>query len=133
MTATVERPSPSVPHWLIRLIWTFHRTLYSVSRGHVGLRTPNEHRWGTLRLTTVGGRTGRERVAIVGYLEDGADLITPAMNGWMGPDPCWWPNLQSTPDATVQLPTGERRTVRARAAAPDERQRLWRRLVDLGS
>jgi deazaflavin-dependent oxidoreductase (nitroreductase family) len=133
MTSTVERPSPAVPHWLIRLIWTLHRGLYSVTRGHFGLRTPTSQRWGTLRLTTVGRRTGRRRVVIVGYLEDGANLISPAMNGWMGPDPAWWLNLQANPDATVTLRTGEIRHVHARAADPEERQRLWKRLVDLGS
>jgi deazaflavin-dependent oxidoreductase (nitroreductase family) len=85
-----------------------------------------------LRLRTVGRRTGRERVAILGYIEDGPNLVTPAMNGWADPEPAWWLNLQAQPDATVELPGGTR-TVRARAARGDERRRLWAKLVDLGS
>jgi F420H(2)-dependent quinone reductase len=54
-----------------------------------------------LRLKTVGRRSGRERVAILGYLEDGRNLITPAMNGWADPEPAWLLNLQAHPDATV--------------------------------
>jgi len=79
-----------------------------------------------LRLRTVGRRTGTERVAILGYFEDGPDLVTMAMNGWGDPEPAWWLNLQAHPDATVDLVDGPR-TVRARAAVGDERRRLWAR------
>jgi deazaflavin-dependent oxidoreductase (nitroreductase family) len=79
-----------------------------------------------MRLHTVGRRTGVERVAILGYFEDGADLVTMAMNGWADAEPAWWLNLQANPDAFVDLPDG-RRAVRARAAGPGERPRLWAR------
>jgi len=79
-----------------------------------------------LRLRTVGRRTGAERVAILGYFEDGPNLVTMAMNGWGEPEPAWWLNLQAHPDATVDLVDGPR-TVRARAAVGDERRRLWAR------
>jgi deazaflavin-dependent oxidoreductase (nitroreductase family) len=85
-----------------------------------------------LRLTTIGRRSGRTRAAILGYIEDGPNLVTPAMNGWADPEPAWWLNLQAHPDATVELPSGARR-VRARAAVGEERARLWANLVALGS
>ena len=75
-----------------------------------------------LRLKTVGRQTGKERVAIVGYIEDGANLVTPAMNGWADPEPAWWLNLQANPEAVVEL-RGESRRVVARAAVGDERRR----------
>jgi deazaflavin-dependent oxidoreductase (nitroreductase family) len=78
-----------------------------------------------LRLRTVGRRTGEERVAIIGYFEDGPDLVTMAMNGWADAEPAWWLNLQAHPDATVDLPGGESRAVHGRAANEDERPRLW--------
>jgi F420H(2)-dependent quinone reductase len=40
---------------------------------------------------------------ILGYFEDGPDLVTLAMNGWGAADPAWWLNLQAHPDARVQL------------------------------
>ena len=83
-------------------------------------------RWGMMRLRTVGRRSGRERTAILGYFEDGPDLVTMAMNGWADPEPAWWLNLQAHPDVTVDLPGGSRE-VRARAADADERPRLWAR------
>ena len=135
MAAAIDRskPSPKVPHWLIRTIWMGHRALLRFTGGRLGLRTPTTTRWGMLSLTTVGRRTGAKRVAIVGYIEDGANLIAPAMNGWMEPEPAWWLNLQANPAARVQLPGGQVGELRARAAVGEERDRLWRRLVDLGS
>jgi F420H(2)-dependent quinone reductase len=90
------------------------------------LRGTTSDQWGILRLRTVGRRTGTERVAILGYFEEGRDLVTMAMNGWGDPEPAWWLNLQAHPDATVELVDGTRR-VRARAAVGDERSRLWAR------
>jgi deazaflavin-dependent oxidoreductase (nitroreductase family) len=66
---------------------------------------------------------------IVGYIEDGPNLVTLAMNGWADAEPAWWLNLQAHPDATVDL-VKESRLVRARAAEGDERSRLWARWRD---
>jgi deazaflavin-dependent oxidoreductase (nitroreductase family) len=82
-----------------------------------------------LRLATVGRRSGKPRVAIVGYYEDGPNLVTLAMNGWGGSEPAWWLNLQAQPDTTVGLADGPR-SVRARAATGAERERLWARFAD---
>ena len=133
MTTIEAKPTPRVPHWLIRTIWLVHRRAYAITGGRLGLRTPTANRWGMLRLTTVGRRSGRTRAAILGYIEDGPNIVVPAMNGWMDPDPAWWLNLQAHPDATIRLPGGEIRAVSARAAQPEERARLWRALVDLGT
>ena len=119
-TETIQKPPPKVPRWLVRTIWVVHRAAYSVTGGRFGLRTPTSTRWGMLRLTSVGRRSGKTRVAILGYIEDGPNLITPAMNGWADPEPAWWLNLQANPEATVVLPGGSRK-VTARAAVGDER------------
>ncbi len=84
-----------------------------------------------MRLKTVGRRSGKERVAILGYYEDGPNLVTMAMNGWAEPEPAWWLNLQAHPDATVEL-KGGLRTVRGRAAEGEERKRLWAGWRELG-
>jgi deazaflavin-dependent oxidoreductase (nitroreductase family) len=82
-------------------------------------------------LRTVGRRSGKERVAILGYFEDGPNLVTLAMNGWGEGEPAWWLNLQARPDATVDLPGGQR-AVRAREAVGPERERLWARWREFG-
>jgi len=79
-----------------------------------------------MRLSTVGRRTGREHSVILGYFEDGPNLVTLAMNGWDKPEPAWWLNLQAHPETTVEL-AGSRRGVRGRAATGAERARLWDR------
>ena len=121
-----SRPSPSLPpRWFIRAFWVGQRAVYAATRGRLGLREATADRWGMLRLHTIGRRSGEERIAILGFFEDGADLVTMAMNGWADPEPAWWLNLQAHPDATVDLPGGVSRAVRARAADADERPRLW--------
>jgi deazaflavin-dependent oxidoreductase (nitroreductase family) len=84
------------------------------------------NRYGTLRLSATGRRTGQQRSVVLGYFEDGANLVSLAMSGWGEPEPAWWLNLQAHPDATVDLVDG-RQLVRGRAATGDERSRLWAR------
>jgi hypothetical protein len=94
------------PRWFIRRAWFAHRGLYGVTGGQVGLWRPKSKRWGTLRLTVTGRRTGQPRSVMVGYFEDGANLVTMAMNGWGEGEPAWWLNLQANPDARVELSAG---------------------------
>jgi deazaflavin-dependent oxidoreductase (nitroreductase family) len=106
--------------------------MYRLSRGRFALWRPKPGRWGALRLHTTGRRSGRPRIAILGYFEDGPNYVTLAMNGWAAPEPAWWLNLQAHPDATVDLSDGSRRAVRGRAAVGEERERLWARWRELG-
>ena len=125
MTAGQERTAKVPPRVFIRTAWVLHRALLRFSGGRIGLRPPGKS-FGMLRLETVGRRSGQSRVAIVGYLEDGQNLVTLAMNGWGEAEPAWWLNLQAQPDTTVELKDG-RRAVRGRAAEGGERDRLWAR------
>jgi deazaflavin-dependent oxidoreductase (nitroreductase family) len=119
------------PRWFIHLAWAVHRAIYRVTGGRRGLWRPKPNKWGTMRLKTIGRRTGKERVAILGYYEDGPNLVTLAMNGWGEAEPAWWLNLQARPDASVDLADGSR-PVRGRAAVGEERARLWARWRDVG-
>ena len=113
------------PRWFIRGAWVVHRAIYRFTGGRRGLATPTPGgQFGYLRLKTVGRRSGQERIAILGYYEDGPNLVTLAMNGWADADPAWWLNLQARPEATVELKGGARHPVRARAAEGEEQQRL---------
>lgn len=113
------------PRWFVRGAWVAHRAIHRLSGGRRGLARPKPTgQFGYLRLITVGRQSGRERAAILGYVEDGDNLVTLAMNGWADPEPAWWLNLLARPDATIEL-KGSVRPVRARAASGAERERLW--------
>jgi hypothetical protein len=68
---------------------------------------------------------------ILGYYEDGPNLVSMAMNGWGAAEPAWWLNLQAHPEAVVELAGGDRREVVGRAAIGPERDQLWRRWREL--
>ena len=97
---------------VIRAAWAVHRAITRLTGGRRGLSRPGPGGWGTMRLTTVGRRTGKTRSAILGYYEDGPNLVTMAMNGWGAPEPAWWLNLLAHPNAKVELKTGRARSVR---------------------
>lgn len=124
MAAKAEGEPRLPPAWFIRAAWIIHRAMYRVTGGRRGIWRPKPGKWGTLRLTTIGRKSGTERAAILGYIEDGRNLVTMAMNGWLEPEPAWWLNLQAHPEVRVEL-KGESRRVRGRAAIGEERARIW--------
>jgi len=135
MTNTVARPAKSPPKlppaWFMHAFWRVHRALYRLSGGHF-LWTPASKRgWGAAGLTTTGRKSGKERSVIIGYIEDGPNLIALAMNGWDDGHPAWWLNLEAHPDAVVRLPRQDPRPVHTRLAAGDERERLWQRWLKI--
>lgn len=114
------------PRWFIRLFWSAHRTVLRLSNARLGLWRPKPDGWGAMRLTAIGRRTGQRRRVVVGYFEDGPNLVAMAMNGWGEGEPAWWLNVQAHPDVEVDLADGHR-LVTARAAEGAERERLWAR------
>ena len=113
------------PRWVVRTAWAAHRALLRLTRDRVGLAEPTPGgRFGMLRLRTTGRHSGAERSVVLGYAQDGGRLVVLAMNGWAPADPAWWLNLQSRPEASVDLVDGPRRVV-AREARGEERDRLW--------
>ncbi len=128
MTSTTEparEPGGRLPpRFVVRAAWAIHRAIFRVLGRRRALRPATETSWGMLRLRTVGRRSGRERAAILGYFEDGPNLVTMAMNGWGAPEPAWWLNLQARPEAIVEL-HDRTLSMRGRAATAEERPRLW--------
>ena len=125
MTTDQVQVVANTPRLSVRIAWVGHRALLRLSGGRIGLSRPKAGgKFGMMRLTTVGRRSGQSRVAIIGYYEDGPNLVTLAMNGWADAEPAWWLNLQAQPDTVVELKDGPR-AVRARVAAGEERERLW--------
>lgn len=126
-TASTKARPRIPPGWFVNVAWRVHRGLYRLSGGRFLWTPANKRGWGALRLTTVGRRSGKERSVLLGYLEDGPDLVVLAMNGWQEGQPAWWLNLQAHPDAVVRLKDEEPRPVHAVEATGTERERLWAR------
>jgi len=123
-TSTSQDKGWLPPRAIVRGAWIVHRAIHRVSRGRRGLALARPGKEGYMRLRTVGRRTGRERIAILAYFQDGQNLVTMAMNGWADPEPAWWLNLLAQPDVEVDLKDGTH-PVHARAAVGEERARLW--------
>jgi deazaflavin-dependent oxidoreductase (nitroreductase family) len=102
-----------------------HRALYRATGGRLGSRLAGIP---MLLLTTVGRRSCQRRTLPLAYLSDDDDLVVVASNGGSDRDPAWWCNLLANPEAEVQVGAQTRR-VRASLATPEERSRLWPRLV----
>ncbi len=84
----------------------------------------------TLLLDHVGRKSLTPYTTPLLYLADGDDLVVVGSQGGLPKNPQWVANLAAHPDTTVHL-RKERRDVRARIADPEERARLWPRLVEL--
>lgn len=118
------------PRWIIRTAWRIHRGLFRASRGRFGLRRPSTKTYGLMWVTITGRRSGQPRPVMLGYVDDGPNLVTMAMNGWGAPEPQWWLNLQANPAAHVTL-VGETRPMVGRSAEGEERERLWARWAEI--
>ena len=106
-----------------------HTWLYRNSGGRIGQRVPFV-RAPMLLLDHVGARSGVHRTAALLYVPDGDNVAIIASNGGHPQHPAWYHNLRANPETSAQIGT-ERRPVRAREATPAERERIWKRAVEL--
>jgi deazaflavin-dependent oxidoreductase (nitroreductase family) len=104
-----------------------HAWLYRVSGGRIGHRVPGLGP-PMLLLNHVGARSGAKRTSPLLYIPDDDDVVIVASKGGFPRHPAWFHNLKANPDTTVQIGR-ERRAVHARVATPEERERLWPKVV----
>jgi deazaflavin-dependent oxidoreductase (nitroreductase family) len=84
----------------------------------------------TLVLVTMqGARTGRRMTLPLEYLELDGVLHIFATAGGAPDNPAWYHNLVANPQVTVEYGSETFEAV-ARKLPPDERDRVWRALVD---
>ncbi|TQC45657.1 nitroreductase family deazaflavin-dependent oxidoreductase [Rhodococcus sp. WS4] len=81
-------------------------------------------------LTTTGRKTGEPRISPLLFLEDGDCIVLVASQGGLPKHPMWYLNLRANPEVTVQVKSRVR-PMTAHVADPEERARLWPRLVDM--
>ena len=112
---------------MIKTWSAMHEFWYRLSGGLIG------GRFGRVRmllLTTTGRKSGRPRTTPLLYLEDDGNLVVIASNGGNPNHPAWWLNLKANTRAEVQVGR-ERRAVTAEEAEGEERERLWRAVVEI--
>ena len=83
-----------------------------------------------LLLTTRGRLSGRRRTTPLLYLAEGDTLALVASFGGADVHPAWFLNLKANPDVEVRIGWKARQAMRAREATPEERERLWPRVVE---
>ncbi len=116
------------PRPLVKTVTALALFVYRATGGRVGGRFGRAR---VLLLTTTGRRTGKRRTTPLGYLEDDGHPIVIASFGGSDVHPAWYLNLVASPDVEVQLRGGGARPMRARTATPEERERLWPRVVEM--
>jgi F420H(2)-dependent quinone reductase len=104
-----------------------HTLAYRATGGRIGHRFPGTAPM--LLLDHVGAKTGKQRTIPLVYLRDGDDVVIVASKGGYPKNPGWFHNLRANPDTTIQVGS-ERRAVHARVAGPEERARLWPRVLE---
>ncbi len=112
--------------WIFKQFMRFQIFMYRRSGGK---------RMGSLRgmpvllLTTVGRKTGKQRVTPVMYIRDEDNYVITASNGGEDKHPGWFVNLRANPQATIEV--GKiARSVIAHQASLEEKKRLWAQLVE---
>jgi deazaflavin-dependent oxidoreductase (nitroreductase family) len=82
----------------------------------------------TLLLTTVGAKSGQERIAPLIYGTHGDDYLVVASKGGAPAHPAWYLNLVANPHVKLQVGAEVFDAV-ARDARDDERDELWAIMV----
>ena len=112
---------------LARLVYTpLDKAVYRLTGGRRGL-SPTQT---VLYLTTTGRKSGLPRRVPILFLKEGDSYWVVASNYGQDHHPAWSSNLLADPHATVQVGSTTVDVV-ARLGTPEEKDRLWPRLVQL--
>jgi deazaflavin-dependent oxidoreductase (nitroreductase family) len=98
---------------------------YWASNGRLGER---QMRYSMLLLHTIGRKSGKRRTHTLLYLRDGDDLVICASNNGAPQPPAWYLNLLENPQVHIQHGRTKREVI-AETVGPEERERLWQRLL----
>ncbi len=85
-----------------------------------------------LLLTTIGAKSGLERVTPLFYMQHDGKIILVASNGGNTKNPAWILNITANPEIKVNI-KGHEAEMRARITSAEERQRYWSMATELFS
>ena len=111
---------------LIKALTRFQQPIFTLMRGR--LQGPP-----TLRLWTVGRRSGRERSVLLLYLDDGSRVIVVASYGGHSEDPEWRKNLKTEANCRIWSAARGSESMVASELEGEERQAVWELLISMYS
>jgi len=113
---------------LLRRLMAGHVRVYRLTGGVIGHWTgPSAPP--TLLLDHVGAKSGKKRTSPLAHIRDGENYVLVGSKGGYPQNPAWFHNLKANPETTVQVKHGKI-PVRARVATPEERERLWPKVIE---
>src|SRR5215204_5514445 len=122
-----EAPQAHSPFWWVWERFTdFHTVAYKASHGRIG---GTAYGVPVALVESVGRKSGKRRTHPLLCQADGDNLVVIASKGGVDKHPAWYLNLKANPETTAWW-KGEKRTVHAREATGEERERLWRLMVE---
>lgn len=128
LTSAAPAPQPGTLLWRPwNAITKLNVKLYRLSGGRLGGKMDAAS---VCVLHHVGAKSGQSRETPLLYLPDDDAIVLVASMGGSPKHPAWYHNLRAHPDVTVEIGR-ERRTLRARIAEGEERERLWQRLTGI--
>ena len=114
-----------IPDPMMLVADRFTQFLYRATGGLLGEKQLS---YSVLLLHTIGRKTGKKRTHALLYFRDGENLVICASNNGSTQSPAWYLNLQANPRVHIQH--GRiRREVTAETVGPEERERLWPKLL----
>ena len=112
---------------VLKTMNTVHRTILKLSGGRFGWEASNMP---VLELTTTGRKSGQPRaVMLTSPLQEGSTVVIVASRGGDDQNPAWFLNLRDDPHVEVSLKGAPKQPMTARVATPDERARMWPKIV----
>ena len=112
-------------HVMVTLVDRTMTWLYEKSNGRLGGRVGN---MGMLILHTTGRKSGKQRSHTLQYMPDGTRYVIVASNSGQDRHPGWYHNILGNPHVRIQVGR-HRQDALATVAGPEERARLWPRLI----
>jgi deazaflavin-dependent oxidoreductase (nitroreductase family) len=103
------------------------QALYWATKGRLGERQLS---YSMLLLHTIGRKSGKRRTHTLLYIRDGDDLVICASNNGSPRPPAWYLNLLASPRVWIQHGRIKREVI-AETVGPEDRERLWRRLLEV--
>ena len=103
---------------------TFNEKIIDEFRANEGRVGPPFEGTPMVLLTTVGAKSGKERVSPLVYTRDGDHLVIIASAAGADTHPAWFHNLVANPEVTLEVGT-EKYQARASVPGEPERTRLY--------